>query len=120
MTLHSQGQRFQATHDQKAVERSSNCPDGILQKGNLIGQFLVFTNHDYPANHIRMSIQVFRRGMDYHIETGFDWSLDPWRGEGVVGNRNDLVFACHFGNRFKINDLKQRITRCFHPDHPRI
>ena len=58
--------------------------------------------------------------MDHQIKTKFDRPLDPWCGEGVVGDRKNFVFARNFRDRFQIDDFEQRIARRFDPNHSRV
>ena len=82
---------------------AGDCADRILQKRNLLGEFLLLTNHRHTTHQIGMSVQIFRRRMHNDIEPRFDRSLDPRSGKRVVGNRNDLLFACDFRDRFEID-----------------
>src|SRR5688500_5374831 len=68
MPLHAQGECLEAPQSEKAVERSGNRADGVLQKRDLIPELLVLTNHDDAADHIGMAVQIFRRRMNDHVE----------------------------------------------------
>jgi len=43
--------------------------------------------------------------MDHHVEAGLEWPLNPWRGKGVIGNANDLLFARDFRDGLDIDNL---------------
>src|SRR5437870_443313 len=120
MPLHAQRQCLQAAQRQKTIERPRDCADRVLQECNLIAQFLVFTDNDNTANHIGMSAQIFRGRVNHEIETKFDRPLNPRAGKRVVRNRNDVLFARNFRNRFQVDNLEQRITWRLNPDHPRV
>src|SRR4051794_20750910 len=42
MPLHAQSQCFQSAKREEAVERPSDCADGVLEKGDLVTKRLVF------------------------------------------------------------------------------
>ena len=58
--------------------------------------------------------------MDHHVETGFDRTLNPWRGKGVVGNADDLFFPRDLRDRFQVDDFQKRIARRLDPNHSGI
>src|SRR5438132_5116299 len=49
MPLHPQRQCLQSAERQKTVEGPRDCPDRILQKRDLISQFLIFTDNNDAA-----------------------------------------------------------------------
>ena len=49
MPLQSKRQRFQAAQNKKTIERAGNRAHRILQKRNLISEFLVFPNNGNTA-----------------------------------------------------------------------
>ncbi len=120
MTFHPQGERLQAPQNEKTVEGSGDGADRILQKPHSIGKFLGISDHCDSTDQVRMAVQIFGRRMDDDIETEFDRPLDPRRGEGVVGDRNNFVLARDLRDRFEINDFEQRIARRFDPHHSRV
>src|SRR4051794_32409439 len=75
MTFHPKRERFQTAQRQETVERSSNRADRVLQKRNLVAQLLVFTDDNDPADHVGMAVQIFRRGMNDHVEAELDRAL---------------------------------------------
>ena len=58
--------------------------------------------------------------MDNDIKPRFNRSLDPWSSERIIANGNQFPFACDFRDRFKIDQLEQRIARRFDPNHTRV
>ena len=58
--------------------------------------------------------------MNDNIEARFDWALDPGSGECVIGHGNDFSLPGDFRDRFKIDQLQQRIARRFDPNHARV
>ena len=59
MSFHAQRQRFQTAQHKKTVERTGDCADRILQKRNLIAEFLVFADDDrrrQPDRNVRSNI----------------------------------------------------------------
>src|SRR5882762_11504829 len=84
MPLQAERQRFQAAQNKKTIERAGDGADRILQKRNLISEFLVFPNNGNTAHQIGMSVQIFRRGMHNDIEPRFNRSLDPWSRERII------------------------------------
>ena len=67
-----------------------------------------------------MSVQIFGGGVDHQIEAGLDRPLNPRSRKRVIANRNDIVLACDFRDRFQIDQLEQRIARSLDPHHPRV
>src|SRR5215471_4338386 len=120
MPLYTKRQGLQASQDEKTIERASDCADRILQKCNLISEFLVFPNNDHAADQVGMTVQIFRCGMHNDIKTRFNRSLDPWSSERIIANGNQLSFACDFRDCIKIDELEQRIARGFDPNHTRV
>ena len=120
MPLHAQGERLQSAQREKAVERSRNCADRVLQKLHLIGELLVLSDNRDAADHVGVAVQVFRRGMNDHVEAEFDRPLRPRTRERVVGNADRVVRARDLRDRLEVDQLQQRIARRFHPDHPRV
>ena len=120
MPLHAKRQRFQAAQNKKTIERAGNRADRILQKRNLISEFLVFPNNGNAAHQIGMPVQIFRCGMHNDIEPRFNRSLDPRSSERIIANRNQFPFARDLRNRVKIDQLEQRITRGLDPNHARV
>ena len=120
MPLHPQRERFQSTQREKTIEGPGNRADRILEKRNLITELLVFSHDDDPANHIGMAIQIFCRGMNNHIESEFDRPLNPWSGEGVIGDGDRIVRTRDFRHRLQIDQLQERIARRLHPNHPGV
>ena len=120
MPLHPQRERLQSAQRQKAVERPRDRADRILQKRDLIAELLVFSHDDHAAHHVGVAIQIFRRGMNDHIESEFDRPLNPRAGESIIGNADGVVRARDFRDRFQVDQLEQRIARRFHPDHARV
>src|SRR6476659_3881303 len=88
MPLQPKRQRFQTAQNKKTIERAGDRAHGILQKRDLISEFLVFSNNDNTTYQIGMPVQIFRRGMHNDIEPRFNRSLDPWSSERIVANRN--------------------------------
>ncbi len=117
--LHAQRQGFQAAQDHEAVERAGDRADGVLQVTQPLGQ-LPATTYRYAADDIGMAVQVLGRRMDDDIETGFQRSLRPRRGEGIVGHRQNAARAGHGGDHLQVHQFQQRIAGGFHPDHPRF
>jgi hypothetical protein len=120
MPFHAQRESLQAAQGEKAVERPGNRANRVLQKCNLIAEFLVLPDDDHATDHIGVPIQIFRRGMNDHVEAKFDRPLHPRTGESVVGNADRLVRARDFRDRFQVDQLQERIARGLHPDHARI
>ena len=120
MPLHSQRQRFQSAKGQKTVERTGDRANCVLQERNLVGQLLVFPNYDHAPDHIGVAVQIFCRRMNHHIESGFNRTLEPWASESIVGNAQNFSLARDLGDRLDIDQLQQRVARCFDPNHPRI
>ena len=105
MPFHPQRQCFQSAQRQETVERSRNCADRILQKRDLVGQLLIFTDNNNAADHVGVPVQVFGGGMDHHVKAGFDRPLNPWRSKGVIRNADDLFFARNFRDGLDVDDL---------------
>ena len=105
MPFHPQRQCFQSAERQETVEGSRDCADRILQERDLIGQLLIFTDNNDAADHVGMPVQIFRGGMDHHVEAGFDRSLNPGRSKGVIGNADDLFFARNLRDGLDVDDL---------------
>ena len=120
MTFHSQRECLQSAEREKAVERSGNRAHGVLQKCDLIAELLVFPDHNDAANHIGVPVQIFRGGMNDHVEAELDRALHPGAGESVVGNADGFVGARDLRDRFEVDQFQQRIAWRFDPDHPRI
>ena len=83
MALHAQGERFQTAEHKKAIERALDRADGILQEPHSIPEFFVVSDNRNAADYVGMTVQILRRRMNDNVEAKFDWSLDPWRSEGV-------------------------------------
>src|SRR3954468_3239314 len=81
MPLQPKRQSFQAAQNKKTIEGTGNRAHRILQKRNLISEFLVFPNNDNTPHQIGMPVQIFCRGMHNNIEPRFNGSLDPWSSE---------------------------------------
>ena len=58
--------------------------------------------------------------MNHHIESGFNRTLEPWAGESIVGNAQDFLLARDLGDGLDVDQLQQRVARCFDPNHARI
>src|SRR6266702_940585 len=67
-----------------------------------------------------MYVQIYGSGMDDQIEASLDRPLNPRSRKRIIANRNDLVLACDFGDRFQIDQLEQRIARSLDPHHPGV
>src|SRR5205809_3086500 len=120
MPLHSQRKRLQSAEREKTIEWPGYRTDRILEKCNLITELLVFSHDNDAANHIGMAIEIFRRGMNDHIESEFERPLDPGSGESVIGDRDRIVGACDFRHCFQVAQLQERIARRLHPNHPGV
>ena len=120
MPLHPQRERFQPAHGEEAVERTRDRADRVLQELHLISELLVFSDDRDPADDIGVAVQIFRRGMDDHIEPEFDRPLRPGTGEGVIGNTDRVMRTRDFRHRCEIDQFEQRIARRFHPNHARV
>ena len=77
---------FNPRSARKAVERSRDRADRVLQKRDLIAQLLVFADDNDAADHVGVAVEIFRRGMNDHVEAELDRPLNPRAGKGVVGN----------------------------------
>src|ERR1051326_1854672 len=106
MSLYTKRQGLQAAQDEKTIESAGDCADRILQKCNLISEFLVFPNNDHAADQVGMTVQIFRRGMHNDIETRFNRSLDPWSSERIIAYGNQFPFARDFRDCFEIDELE--------------
>src|SRR5207245_9844563 len=104
----------------KTIECERGRTERILPKPHSNGTLLGISDHCASTEQVRMAVQIFCRRMDGDIETEFDRPLDPRRGEGVVGYRNNVVLARDLRDRFEINDFEQRIARRFDPNHSRV
>src|ERR1043165_3288558 len=51
MPFHSQSERLQTTEREKAIKRSRNRADRVLQKRDLVAELLVFPDHNHAADH---------------------------------------------------------------------
>src|SRR6202030_2125605 len=120
MPLHPQRERFQTAQYQKTVERARNRADRVLEEPHSIAKFLVLSDHSHATDDVGVTVQIFGCRMDHEVKTKFDRPLDPWRGEGVVGDRKNLVFARDLRDRFQIDDFEERIARRFDPNHSRV
>ena len=120
MPLHAQRQSLQATQHKKAIERAGNCADRILKERDLVGEFLVFADHDNTADQIRMPIEIFGSGVHDDVEASFDRTLNPRSRKCVIANGNNFALARDLCDRFQINQLQQRVARRFDPNHARI
>ena len=52
MPLHPQRERFQSAQGKKAVERSRDRANGILQESHLVADLIVVANDGNAANHV--------------------------------------------------------------------
>ena len=120
MPLHAQGQRFQPAQGEKAVERTADAADRILQKTQPLGQVGALADDGHPADHVRVPIEVLGHRMHDNVETQFQRALHVGRGKRVVGYRNQPVLARERGQRFQIGQLEQRVGRRLDPHHPRV
>ena len=120
MTLHSQRERFQTAQHKKTVERALNGADRVLQEPHPIAELFVVPDDRDAADHIGVSIQIFRRRMNRDVETELERPLDPRRRKRVVRYRKDLLLARNFRDRFQIDDFQKRIARRLDPNHARV
>ena len=105
MPFHSQPQRFQTAKRQETVERTGDCANCVLQKRDPVGQLLVFSDHNHAPDHVGVAVQIFRSGMNHHIESGFNRTLEPWAGESIVGNAQDFLLARDLGDGLDVDQL---------------
>ena len=93
MPLHAQRQGFQAAQDHEAVERAGNRADGVLQITQPLANSPPRHTATPPPMTSEWPFKVLGRRMDDDIETVFQRSLRPGRGEGVVGHRQNAARA---------------------------
>src|ERR1051326_625447 len=103
MPLHPKRQGLQSTEREKAGERPRDRAPGVLQKRDLIAELLVFPDDNDAANHVGMAVEIFRRGMNDHVEPELDRTLHPGTGKGVVGNADCLVRLRDFRDGLEID-----------------
>src|SRR5205814_8643931 len=58
--------------------------------------------------------------MNYNVETEFDRALDPGTRKRVIGNRDDILLARNFRDRFEIDQFEEWIARRLDPHHARV
>ena len=83
MPLHPYTQCFDAPQGKKAVPWSRHGADGILQRGELLGQVIIRCDQ-YTSDHIGMAPQVFCGAVHDHIRTQLKRALKNGCCERVV------------------------------------
>src|SRR4051812_14989375 len=75
MAFHPQGEGLQSPQREKAIEWAGDRADCVLQKRDLIAEFLVFPDDNHAADHVRVAVQIFRRRMNDHVEAELNRAL---------------------------------------------
>src|ERR1043166_9180682 len=99
MSLHAESQRFQTAQHKKTVENARDCADRVLQKRNLIGEFLVVADYGHSPYQIGMAVQILRGRMHDDVESVLDRALNPRSCKCVIANRDDFVLTCDLRDR---------------------
>ena len=67
-----------------------------------------------------MAVEVFGRGVHHNIKSMLQRAMDRRRGEGVIGDADQVMASRDGGDGAEIRQLQQRVGGRFHPDHARI
>ena len=120
VALHTQRQGTNTAQRQEAAERIENAANRVLQIAQLFRQRGVVADHRQPGDHIGVAVEVFGRRVHHDIEAQLQRTMDSRRGEGVVGDADNIVPPGNGGDSAEVCQLKQRVGRRFDPDHARI
>ena len=94
VALHPQGQGLHAAQREVAVEGPQHRADGVLQKGDALGECLAGTRDEQAVDHVRVAADVLGAAVHHAREAMFQRPLEIGRGKGVVGPGRDAVLAC--------------------------
>src|SRR5437763_11270668 len=76
VTRHAQMQRLETAQREKAVEWRKDRADSVLQKAQALGELVICADGDYAADHVRVSVQIFRDRVEHDVEAKFQRPLD--------------------------------------------
>src|SRR5437773_3065982 len=123
MPLHAQRERLETAQREKAVERADDATDGVLQISETLRERRAArfaADHDDAADDVRMTVEIFGRGVHDDIETEFQGTLYPGARKSTVGDRDQLLLARGVGHRDEVEQLESGIARRLDPDHSRL
>jgi hypothetical protein len=115
--FHAEGEGFDAAVGEEAVEGGGDGADGVLEEGEAVEKRRVVTDDGEAADHVGVAVDVFGDGVDDDVEAEGEGALDVRRGEGVVGDGEEIVFCGERGECGEIGEFEQGVAGGFDPEH---
>src|SRR4029077_3023047 len=88
--LHANSQGLDPAQNQPALEGRQNGAGGLLKKSEFF-RLLGFGADDDTAQSVTVPVEEFRGGVDDHVGTDLDRTLEIWRHESVVDDDLNAV-----------------------------
>jgi hypothetical protein len=117
VALHPDRQGLQAAQDEPAVERAGDGPERLLEEAEPVGDGRV-VRRDEAADHVGVTAEVFRRGVEDEVGAQLEGLLEIRRGEGVVHDDYRPDGVCGLGRLADVDQVQEGVRRRLQPDDP--
>lgn len=105
--------------DQKRLKGTDDRAGHILDAEQLDLGYVIGFSHHSASDDISMSIHVLGEGVDHHIRSQFQGTLEIRGGKGVVTNHLDfwIVSVYQVADRLDVGDFQVGVGRGFQVHH---
>mmetsp|Transcript_17688 Transcript_17688/g.56467 ORF Transcript_17688/g.56467 Transcript_17688/m.56467 type:complete len:273 (-) Transcript_17688:484-1302(-) len=117
--LDPDGQSFDASQEEPAVERGQPSPFGVLKESNLLGELFARDAGDAPGG-IAGPAEELGHAVHHNVGAVVERLLQVRSHHRAVDGEQDIVAMEDLGERADVGDAHERVTWSFHVTHSHL